>query len=185
MTAHSYLPAIVIADESMFLDGAEAWRAGVLGPKVRVLVFGPNGSDARLVASLLLAGAMGYLSEDVTPAVIRKAVLTVQRGEYWVTRSALSELVRSLLAVQSSPHLTPRELDVLELLSDNQNNRAIARILGITHETVRWHLRAIYTKLGVRDRESAVDRAENLLGSSLRPRTIRPEWMNEPTGTEA
>lgn len=185
MVAHSYLPAIVLADESILQEGSASWRTGALGANVRVLLLGPNASDTRLVASLLLAGAVGYLSEDVTPSVLRKAVMTVLQGEYWVSRSALSELVRGLLSVQSSPRLTPRELEVLELLSDNQSNRAIAQILGITHETVRWHLRAIYTKLGVRDRSAAVERAESLLGSSFRMRSRVGDWAQAEAVEEA
>jgi len=58
--------------------------------------------------------------------------------------------------------LTPRELDVLGLLADGAGNRAIAERLGISDHTVKFHLSAIFGKLGVSTRTAAVRRAMRL-----------------------
>lgn len=58
--------------------------------------------------------------------------------------------------------LTPRELDVLGLLADGAGNRAIAERLGISDHTVKFHLSAIFGKLGVTTRTAAVRRALRL-----------------------
>lgn len=58
--------------------------------------------------------------------------------------------------------LTPRELDVLRLLADGAGNRAIAERLGISDHTVKFHLSAIFGKLGVATRTAAVRRALRL-----------------------
>jgi DNA-binding CsgD family transcriptional regulator len=63
-----------------------------------------------------------------------------------------------------APHeaLTPREHDVLALLAEGAGNRAIAERLGISDHTVKFHLSAIFGKLGVSTRTAAVRRALRL-----------------------
>lgn len=58
-------------------------------------------------------------------------------------------------------HLTPRELEVLELIGDGLSNQAIAERLVLSHGTVRWYTQQIYGKLGVRSRTQALARARN------------------------
>lgn len=65
---------------------------------------------------------------------------------------------------EDAPHeaLTPRELDVLRLLAEGAGNRAIGERLGISDHTVKFHLSAIFGKLGVSTRTAAVRRALGL-----------------------
>jgi len=49
---------------------------------------------------------------------------------------------------------TPREQEILECISNGETNRSIAARLFITRDTVRWHLRCLYTKLGVHNRKA-------------------------------
>jgi DNA-binding NarL/FixJ family response regulator len=56
-------------------------------------------------------------------------------------------------------HLTPRETQVLELVADGLSNKAIAVALGVSDETVKFHLAAIFGKLGASNRTDAVRRA--------------------------
>ena len=58
----------------------------------------------------------------------------------------------------SRPLLTPRELEVLALVGEGMSNKTIARKLGISSHTVKYHLEAVFTKLGVRSRAEAVTR---------------------------
>ena len=58
--------------------------------------------------------------------------------------------------------LTPRESDVLELLAAGLSNKRAARELGVTESTVKFHLQAIYSKLGVGNRAAAVSRGIQL-----------------------
>ena len=61
-----------------------------------------------------------------------------------------------------SPHLTPRQLDVLRRLSDGQSTESIANALGVSKETVRNHVRGLLGRLGVHSRLEAVLRAHEL-----------------------
>jgi DNA-binding CsgD family transcriptional regulator len=60
--------------------------------------------------------------------------------------------------VAQRPLLTPRELEVLALVGEGMSNKTIARKLGISAHTVKYHLEAVFTKLGVRSRAEAVTR---------------------------
>jgi DNA-binding CsgD family transcriptional regulator len=62
----------------------------------------------------------------------------------------------------TSPHLTPRQLDVLRRLSDGQSTESIANALGVSKETVRNHVRGLLGRLGVHSRLEAVLRAHEL-----------------------
>jgi LuxR family transcriptional regulator, maltose regulon positive regulatory protein len=61
---------------------------------------------------------------------------------------------------------SPRELEIMRLLAQEMHNKVIARTLGVSPDTVRFHLKKIYEKLGVSDRRLAVDlvQSRNLLG---------------------
>ena len=65
--------------------------------------------------------------------------------------------------------LSERELEVLNLLAQAMPNKKIARVLGVTPHTVKWHLRKIYDKLGVNHRDEAVARMRNIAGVRTEP----------------
>ncbi|MCY1530003.1 Transcriptional regulatory protein FixJ [compost metagenome] len=58
--------------------------------------------------------------------------------------------------------LSEREREVLDLVAQAMPNKKIARVLGVTPHTVKWHLRKIYSKLGVAERDEAVARMRDL-----------------------
>ncbi|MGE5487819.1 MAG: LuxR C-terminal-related transcriptional regulator [bacterium] len=118
------------------------------GHEIRILVLGDAGG--RRALELARAGCMGVVDRDATPAVIAKAVLALLRGEMWFSRIALSAMLRELLSASRAPDLTARERDILRLVSAGRKNRAIAEELGISHETVRWHIRRLNAKLHAR-----------------------------------
>ena len=62
----------------------------------------------------------------------------------------------------ASPHLTPRQLDVLRRLADGQSTESIANALGVSRETVRNHVRGVLGRMGVHSRLEAVLRAHEL-----------------------
>jgi len=114
------------------------------------------------VLGMLQAGATGYLLKDEDPTTIVEGVRAVARGRPW-----LSPAVARALAGQTAKGepllvgaaLSLREREVLRLLARGWDNRQIARELSIETRTVRYHLRNIYAKLGVRGRGEAIARA--------------------------
>jgi DNA-binding NarL/FixJ family response regulator len=174
-------PDLVLMDIRMpRLDGIEATRRIVAdtGAAVRVLMLTTFGNDEYVYESLR-AGASGFLLKDAPPEELLAAVHIVARGDSLlapaVTRAVVEAFVRSSparpeLAAQLES-LTPRELDVLELLARGNANSDIASALTVSEATVKTHIGHVLTKLDVRDRVQAVIFAyeSGLVAASTRP----------------
>jgi two-component system nitrate/nitrite response regulator NarL len=96
----------------------------------------------------LAAGALAYLSKEATRDAICDAVAAAARGDRLQDDVAEPE--------QTRPLLSPRELEVLTLTAGGQSAPAIGRLLHLSPETVKTHLKNVYEKLGVSDRAAAV-----------------------------
>lgn len=119
----------------------------------KVLVVTNYDTDADILGAIE-AGAVGYLLKDTEPSELLAAVRSAADGE-----SALSPIVADRLMTRvRTPRmsLTPRELEVLELVASGSSNRDIGQSLMLSEATVKSHLVHIYDKLGVRSRTSAV-----------------------------
>ncbi len=132
---------------------------------VKVVGVHPECDDA-LYDRALEAEFAGLIDGDADASVYHRAALSVQRGELWFPRGYLSRKMRESLPATSPDGLSQREADILDLLASGITNQRIAERLFISRDTVRWHLRSIYTKLGVSDREAAYRLAKNRLASS-------------------
>jgi DNA-binding NarL/FixJ family response regulator len=106
---------------------------------------------------------MGLLPETVNGFLLRKAIRAVDRGEVWAGRLLVSRLLRRLQIRLATQDLSDREVEVLELIADGLSNQEIADKLFICRETVRWHIRSLYSKIGAKDRASAVRYAKEYL----------------------
>jgi DNA-binding NarL/FixJ family response regulator len=117
------------------------------------------------LTELIEAGAWGCLPHTASGSEIMQAVLAVSRGEHWVPRKLLSSLIRERRCncsysgsaeVSSNSDLTPREVEILELVARGLNNDQIATSLFIGRCTVKTHLLRAFRKLDATDRTSAV-----------------------------
>jgi DNA-binding NarL/FixJ family response regulator len=120
-------------------------------PEVLVLTTYDTESD---VLRALDAGARGYLLKDAPPDVLFAGIRSTARGETVLSPTVAATLVRR--SAQSTPVITEREVEVLELLSRGLGNKEMARELFVSEATVKSHLSHIYTKLGVDTRAGAV-----------------------------
>ena len=100
---------------------------------------------------MLSFGATACLSKETEARDIANAIHLASRGMHVLPRSAASAGARTT-AVEGAELLTPREAEVLELLTDGRTNAQIAQRLTIGIETVRTHARNIYRKLGISSR---------------------------------
>ena len=137
------------------MGGAEATaqiRSAMVTPP-KVLVVTNYDTDADILGAIE-AGAVGYLLKDAPPHELLAAVRSTAEGD-----SALSPIVADRLMTRvRTPRtsLTPRELEVLQLVAAGASNRQIGQDLMLSEATVKSHLMHIYDKLGVRSRTSAV-----------------------------
>jgi DNA-binding NarL/FixJ family response regulator len=166
--ASSLHPDLVLMDVAMPGDGIEATRriAGA-EPEVAIVMLTASEAVDDLFAAIK-AGARGYLLKNLESAELRSMLDAVGRGEAAITPAIagriLGELARTE-AMTTAPQatnpdaLTERELDVLRLVVAGQRNKEIAAQLGISENTVKFHLRNILDKLHAQSRAEAVARA--------------------------
>ena len=164
-------PDVVVMDIRMpLLDGIQATR-GLAGPDAadppKILVVTTFNVDA-YVYDAFRAGASGFLLKDAPPAELVNGVRTVARGEALlaptVTRALIGHFAERLRPGDPSRAaredvvrtLTPREMEVLQLIAEGLSNAEIAAALFITSETVKTYVSRILTKLDLRDRVQAV-----------------------------
>ena len=97
----------------------------------------------------------GLLPEDAEPAQVDAALRAVAAGLI-VRPAAPLQPGFAALTEETMPALTPREVEVLTALADGLGNKAAARRLGISPHTVKFHIEALFRKLGARTRAEAV-----------------------------
>jgi DNA-binding NarL/FixJ family response regulator len=152
-------PDVILMDLVMpELDGIETIRRlRASGNPSRVLILTTFVDKAR-VRDAIEAGAVGYLLKDVGRADLLAAIRAAGRNTPTLHPVAQQYLMQQVVTpATTSPLdvLTPRELEVLKLITDGQSNKAIARKLDLSIGTVKGHVSAILTKLEVTSRTQA------------------------------
>lgn len=148
--------AVVVMDLAMGqgMDGIEAIRSIRERNRTQaILVFTTYDSDADIVRSVD-AGAMGYLLKDAAPDEIFAAIRGAVQGKSVMSAPVASRLFQQLRSPDEI--LTPREAELLSLLTQGLSNRELGRRLFISEATVKTHLAHIYAKLGVDSRAAAI-----------------------------
>ena len=108
-------------------------------------------------------GARGILPRQVSAEHLAAALIAVSQGLVVIDPGfALTLLSPHSSSPALAEELTPRESQVLKLMAEGQSNKAIARALGISESTVKFHVNAILGKLNVQSRTEAVVQATRL-----------------------
>ena len=149
------------------LDTAE--RIAREAPETRVIVLSASEDDTKAVRALR-AGARGYLRKDIELDALPRSIDGVLAGEAAISRRLAMAVVDELRKTpQVGPglrptvsELTPREWQVLDLLTTGASTSEIAVDLVLSPETVLTHVKNILKKLGVHSRRDAILQAERL-----------------------
>jgi len=160
-----YLPDVVLMDITMpGMDGLEATRRiKAAWPQVQVLVLTMHRSDEYFF-EMLKAGASGYILKGAETSDLIQAVRVVGRGEVFLYPSMAGKLVKDYISSKqwgegSGSSLSPREKDILRLLSEGCSTKEIAEKLVISPSTVHSHRSNLMTKLGLSNRRELIQYA--------------------------
>ena len=116
--------------------------------------------DDEAIFNALKAGASGYLVKRSAPAKLLEAITELHRGGAPMTSEIARRVIESFCKAEASDHskgdLTTRETEILEWLSKGFVAKEVADRLGVSYDTIRYHLKHIYDKLHVHSRTEAV-----------------------------
>jgi len=154
--ALSLSPDVIFMDISMpILNGIEAIK--ILNkklPETKIIALTQH-DDNEYVSQALKAGAMGYLIKNSKKEEFYNAIETVLRHKRYLSGELSEKMIdkvlnqNSAIHEQDSIHLTRREIDILQKISDDRNNQEIADELHISLRTVETHRRNLMQKLKV------------------------------------
>lgn len=165
-------PHVILMDIEMpGLDGVAATRAiRQHHPNCHVVILTTFDNEDYIFEGLR-AGAVGYLLKDAPSDKLIDAIRIASRGESFLQPAIATKLVSEFNRLSNivthqklslENPLTPREIEILRLLTYGMTNAEIAQRLVITEGTVKNHVTAILNKLGVDDRTQAVQRSKIL-----------------------
>jgi DNA-binding NarL/FixJ family response regulator len=146
---HIGFPRLRVARELPAIQG--------LSPLTKVLVISDSPTTSEGI-SVLKAGAKGYCSQNISAALLKKAVKTVLQNELWAGHKVVTKLVEEMIALSRHEMLTARSKTPLDTLSARKRqiadlvikgdtNKEIASQLNISEATVKSHLTAIFHRL--------------------------------------
>jgi DNA-binding NarL/FixJ family response regulator len=169
-------PDVVLVD--LGLEDEDSWTLTATihrdVPKSRVIVMGllPDQED---VANFIRAGAAGFIMKDASFEEFLATIRAVAAGEEILppelTNSLFSQIVRNVplgspAQIMAAVSLTPREIEVVNLLGEGLSNKAIASRLHIAVHTVKSHVHNILEKLALRSRMEVVAFSHRTKGTS-------------------
>jgi DNA-binding NarL/FixJ family response regulator len=157
-------PDVVVMDLNMpGISGVEATRQiSMIAPLTRVLVLTISDQDED-VMDAVVAGACGYLLKDASIAELMQGIRSAAVGESLISPTIATKVLQRLRATGGSrrdaelirSELSARELQVLKLIANGQDNALIAAELHISPKTVKNHISNILMKLQIENRIQA------------------------------
>jgi DNA-binding NarL/FixJ family response regulator len=149
----SHKPAVTLMDLRMpRMSGLDAIRViRKEDPNARIIILTTYDGDEDIVRGLQ-AGAVTYVLKTTFSDSIVSIIREVHDGKAPIP----DDVAGRLAARQHQPHLSPREVQVLQLVGTGMRTKEAAAAMGITEETAHGYLKSSFSKLGVNDRTAAV-----------------------------
>ena len=152
------VPDVVLLDLLLpGMNGVETAREMKrISPRTQIVVLTSYAEDEHVFPALR-AGAISYLLKDIRPRELAESIRKAARGESVLHSRVAARMIQEVREAKRKvppafAELTPRELEVLQLLADGQTNTAIAEQLVLSEKTVRGYISNILSKLHLEDR---------------------------------
>lgn len=149
-------PDIVLMDLRMpGMNGVEAIeKIRSAHPEARIIVLTTYSGDAKALEAMR-AGAAGFLLKSSLRRELLDAIRAVHRGQRHLHPEVAQDI--ALHAIEES--LSPREVEILQMIAGGHSNKQVAWRLGVAEETIKSNIKSIFAKLRVNDRTHAVTTA--------------------------
>ncbi len=155
--AGEILPDVIVLDIAMpDMNGVDAARHLIAdNPECKILVLSMLG-DKRFVVEMFSAGVKGYLLKDCAADELVRAIRAIHQGEMYLSPQIAGIVVKDFIKLlpqappETSPVLTNREREVLQLIAEGKNAKEIAFILSVSSKTVDTFRQNIMKKLGLK-----------------------------------
>jgi DNA-binding NarL/FixJ family response regulator len=148
-------PDVILLDlklpDAAAADGVASFARG----NRSIVVFTAYDADDDVFRAIQ-GGARGYLLKGSPAAEIAHAIRQVHAGESYLSPRIAAKLVHGMTQPRRRAGLSAREHGVLRLVAAGQSNRQIAETLSISERTVKFHVTAVFNKLGADNRAQAV-----------------------------
>ena len=157
--AHELKPDVVLMDLQMpELNGVEATaRIHADDPGAKILILTSFGTSAELKRAMD-AGASGALVKSSSRTEIVDAIRSVMTGGQVMS----NEIRHTIENISAMPEMSPRQIEILNLVAKGFSNKEIAKIVGISPDTVKEHVANIFSRIGASSRAEAATLAVNL-----------------------
>jgi len=150
-------PDVILMDLNMpGMNGIEAThQIRAISPHTQIIILTSHHQDA-MVFPAIKAGALSYLLKSASPSDVVDAIRAAARGEARLHPRIQQRLMNEVAGTRKSPDtLTSRELEVLKLIAQGNDNKSIAATLIVSEKTVKTHVSNILSKLQLTDRTQA------------------------------
>jgi DNA-binding NarL/FixJ family response regulator len=168
-------PDILLLDQVILLEVASLNLGRILDyrdklPTMKTIIVGERYNEENVMA-MMMVGARGFFQTALGDKQLIKCIRVVARGEIWLDAEMITrvfdefikefvkkrDLLKSLthLSLAKLDMLSPREMEVLALISESMTNEEIANKLFLSSKTVKTHLRNIFAKAEIRNRVEA------------------------------
>lgn len=151
-------PDVVLMDLLMpKMDGETAIKLiKTESPEIQIIAL-TSFNEQSLIQKVLQSGAIGYLLKNVTGEELAQAIRAAKQGQPTLAPEAAKHLINQVINPnQPGYDLTPRELEILQLMAEGLNNPAIAEALSVSRSTVKFHVSNILSKFGTSSRIRAI-----------------------------
>ena len=163
--AHQLVPDIILADINMpVMNGLKALEhLAQTHPNVKFIILSMH-EEMEYILNALKIGAKGYLMKNIERAELEKAILTVYEGGKYFSPKVTNILAESISKPEPAEpvEITPREKEVLELVSKGHSTKQIADQLNISIRTVESHRINMLKKMKVHNSAELVKRASEM-----------------------
>ncbi len=160
MTAIQRFPAdVILLDDNLISCAVDAIQDLLRSaPQLKIIIQETRNDEEANTVELYRQGVQGIIPRSISPDLLVKCVRRIAAGETWIDNQSINRVIeayRSEAAALTEPptqRLTPKELAIINCLTQGMRNKEIGHRLGTTEQVIKNYLRGLYRKLGVCDR---------------------------------